>query len=41
MGNVVDFRSVESLDRRTQHLTQAELDRLEGLLSAMTDDGEQ
>jgi hypothetical protein len=41
MGNVVDYISAESLNRRTQYLTQAELDRLKELLSAMTDDGAQ
>ncbi|WP_276615362.1 hypothetical protein [Nonomuraea basaltis] len=41
MGNVVDYVMPASLDRRTQHLTQAELDRLEELLSAMSGDGEQ
>jgi len=41
MGNVVDYASVESLDKRTQQLTQAELDRLEELSFAMTGDGEQ
>ncbi|GAA5037599.1 hypothetical protein GCM10023259_001280 [Thermocatellispora tengchongensis] len=40
MGNVVDYIPVESLDRWNQHLTQAELDRLEELLSAMADDEE-
>ncbi|MEU7857020.1 hypothetical protein [Nonomuraea sp. NPDC049141] len=41
MGNVVDYVPVESLDRPNQHLTQAELDRLEELSSAMSGDGEQ
>jgi hypothetical protein len=41
MGNVVDYVVVESLDRRAQQLTQAELDRLKELSSAMTGDGEQ
>lgn len=40
MGNVVDYVSAESLDRMTQHLTEAELARLRELLSAMTEDGE-
>ncbi|WP_268961458.1 hypothetical protein [Nonomuraea cypriaca] len=40
MGNVVDYVRVESLDRGTQHLTRAELDRLEELLSSTTGDGE-
>ncbi|MEV0388890.1 hypothetical protein [Nonomuraea sp. NPDC050643] len=40
MGNTVDYVSVESLDRRTQHLTQVELDQLEELSSATTGDGE-
>ncbi|MDX3104145.1 hypothetical protein [Nonomuraea angiospora] len=39
MGNVVDYIVTESLDRETQHLTQAELDRLGELLSATTGDG--
>lgn len=33
MGNVVDFVKVESLDRRAQQLTQAELDLLDELPS--------
>ncbi|MEU4226378.1 hypothetical protein AB0F17_18945 [Nonomuraea sp. NPDC026600] len=41
MGKVVDYVPVESLDKSTQHLTQAELDRLEELPSAMSGDGEQ
>ncbi|MFD1544196.1 hypothetical protein [Nonomuraea guangzhouensis] len=41
MGNVVDYVPVESLDRSTQQLTPAELDRLEELSSAMPGDGEQ
>ncbi|MFI7633255.1 hypothetical protein [Nonomuraea sp. NPDC049400] len=40
MGNRVDFRTPGSLDRRAQQLTRAELDRLEELLTAMTDDDE-
>ncbi|MEV1178233.1 hypothetical protein [Nonomuraea sp. NPDC049784] len=40
MGNVVDFKSAESLDRRAQHLTEAELDRLRELLTATAGDGE-
>lgn len=39
MGNVVDYIVTDSLDRATQHLTQAELDRLGELLSATTGDG--
>ncbi|GII96782.1 hypothetical protein [Sinosporangium siamense] len=39
MGNFVDYISVESLDRRAQHLTQAEHERLAELLSTMTGDG--
>ncbi|MFI6740646.1 hypothetical protein ACIBI9_47655 [Nonomuraea sp. NPDC050451] len=39
MGNVVDYIATETLDRETQHLTQAELDRLSELLSATTGDG--
>ncbi|MFI7700536.1 hypothetical protein [Nonomuraea sp. NPDC049480] len=40
MGNVVDYLSADSLDRAAQHLTQAELDLLEKLLSATTEDGD-
>ncbi|WP_158578804.1 hypothetical protein [Spongiactinospora rosea] len=32
MGKVVDYIPAESLDRRTQHLTQAEIDVLADLL---------
>jgi hypothetical protein len=39
MGNVVDYVSVASLDRRSQQLTQAELDCLEELTAA--EDGEE
>ncbi|WP_283137785.1 hypothetical protein [Rhizohabitans arisaemae] len=39
MGNVVDYVKAESLDRGAQQLTQAELERLEELLSPMTGDG--
>lgn len=38
MGNVVDYVSVTSLDRRSQQLTQAELDRLEELAAAEDDE---
>jgi hypothetical protein len=42
MGHVVDFRSVDSLDRRTQQLTQAERESLEELSLPMPgDDDEQ
>ncbi|MBB5779136.1 hypothetical protein HD596_005892 [Nonomuraea jabiensis] len=41
MGGGADFGAVESLDRETQHLTQAELDRLRELLTATTGDGRQ
>ncbi|MFI0419682.1 hypothetical protein [Spongiactinospora sp. 9N601] len=34
MGKVVDYIPAESLDRRTQHLTQAEIDILADLLAA-------
>jgi hypothetical protein len=34
MGNVVDFRKCESLDRDRQRLTGPELERLEELLGA-------
>ncbi|ACZ87969.1 hypothetical protein [Streptosporangium roseum] len=40
MGNIVDYITPppETLDRKTQHLTRAELDRLRELLAA--EDGE-
>ncbi|WP_262379893.1 hypothetical protein [Nonomuraea sp. PA05] len=38
MGNVVDYVSVASLDRPGQHLTEAELARLEELTAAAGDD---
>nr|SBO93311.1 hypothetical protein BN4615_P2825 [Nonomuraea gerenzanensis] len=38
MGNVVDYVSVASLDRWSQHLTEAELARLEELTAG---DGEE
>ncbi|MEV4176778.1 hypothetical protein [Nonomuraea sp. NPDC049709] len=41
MGRNVDFVSVESLDRRAQQLTRAELERLEELSPTMTGDDEQ
>lgn len=34
MGNVVDFRKCESLDRRRQELTEAEREQLEELFRA-------
>lgn len=42
MGNVVDYVTLppETLDRKTQRLTRAELDRLQDLLSATVEDGE-
>ncbi|WP_281200162.1 hypothetical protein [Nonomuraea candida] len=41
MGNVVDYVTVESLDRRTQQLTPAELDRLAEMRPATPDDDDQ
>ncbi|SEG99238.1 hypothetical protein SAMN05444920_112310 [Nonomuraea solani] len=38
MGNVVDYVCAESLDRRSQQLTQAELDRLGELMTAGDDE---
>ncbi|WP_327588199.1 hypothetical protein OHA25_15140 [Nonomuraea sp. NBC_00507] len=42
MGNIVDYITPppELLERRAQHLTPAELDRLHELLSALIEDGE-
>ncbi|GAA4990139.1 hypothetical protein HD597_007973 [Nonomuraea thailandensis] len=40
MGNVIDYVSVASLDRRSQHLTEAEADHLEELTAAAGDEEE-
>lgn len=41
MGNVVDFRKCESLDRRHQELTEPERERLGELLRAAGGPGEE
>lgn len=38
MGSVLDYVSVASLDRRSQQLTEAELDRLEELTAGGHDE---
>lgn len=38
MGNVIDFRKCESLDRGRQRLTEPERERLEELLRAAGED---